>query len=116
MAVSKLKLVETKKYGESECFKEQIIRKILLVSKVLLNSVHSRQFSIKLKTLIRYGYIAYVRNTTDINTLKGLMSRIYPPREIVNQHYYRAVEKALRNNFNVKFTRYGSHKYAVFVK
>jgi len=116
MAVQSLLAIEKERTPYVVELKREVLRKTIEVCKVLLKSARSRTFSIKLKTLIRYGYISYVRNTTDINILKGLMSRLYPPREIVNQHFYRELEKALRENFNVKIRRRGSHRYAVFMK
>ena len=116
MAVQSLLAVEKEKIPYVIELKKEVLKRTIEVCKVLLKSARSRTFSIKLKTLIRYGYISYIRNTTDINILKGLMSRLYPPREIVNQHFYRELEKALRENFNVKIKRRGSHRYAIFMK
>ncbi|RLE64704.1 MAG: hypothetical protein DRJ38_05030 [Thermoprotei archaeon] len=108
--------IERKKTPYIIELKREVLKRTIEVCKTLLKSTRSRTFSIKLKTLIRYGYISYVRNTTDINILKGLMSRLYPPREIVNQHFYRELESALKENFDVKIKRRGSHRYAIFIK
>ncbi len=116
MAVQTLLAIERKKNPYMRELKKEVLKRTLAVSRVLLNSARSKTFSIKLKTLIRYGYISYIRNTTDINMLKGLMSRLYPPREIVNQHFYRELESALLRNFKVKIMKRGSHRYAIFIK
>jgi len=82
----------------------------------LLKSTKSKKISIKLRTLLRYAYISYIRKTFDLNMLRGLVPRIKPPYRYTNQYVYRDLENMLRKNFNVILEKRRQYTYATFYK
>lgn len=82
----------------------------------LLKSTRSKKISIKLRTLLRYAYISYIRKTFDLNMLRGLVPRIKPPYRYTNQYVYRDLENMLRKNFNVILEKRRQYTYATFYK
>ncbi len=96
--------------------KERLLDHVILVSQKLLESTKSRKLSIKLRTLLRYAYVAYTRRTTDINIIRGLVPRIRPPARLANQYFYREIEKSLRQRFNISIETRRQFRYIVFYK
>jgi len=96
--------------------KSSLIEHVVLISKEILNSTKSRVVSIKLRTLLRYAYVAYKQKTTDLNSIRGLVPRVRPPSRLTNQYFYREMERILRDNFNVKIENRRQFRYVVFYK
>jgi len=96
--------------------KSSLLEHVVLISKEILNSTKSRVVSIKLRTLLRYAYVAYRQKTTDLNSIRGLVPRVRPPSRLTNQYLYREMERILRDNFNVKIENRRQFRYVVFYK
>jgi hypothetical protein len=96
--------------------KSSLLEHVVLISKEILNSTKSRVVSIKLRTLLRYAYVAYRQKTTDLNSIRGLVPRMRPPSRLTNQYFYREMERILRDNFNVKIENRRQFRYVVFYK
>jgi len=96
--------------------KSSLLEHVILISKEILNSTKSRVVSIKLRTLLRYAYVAYRQKTTDLNSIRGLVPRVRPPSRLTNQYFYREMERILRDNFNVKIENRRQFRYVVFYK
>jgi hypothetical protein len=96
--------------------KSSLLEHVVLISKEILNSTKSRVVSIKLRTLLRYAYVAYRQKTTDLNSIRGLVPRVRPPSRLTNQYFYREMERILRDNFNVKIENRRQFRYVVFYK
>ncbi len=96
--------------------KERILEHLTLVVQQLLNSTRSRQLSIKLRTLLRYTYVSYIKKTTDISVIRGLVPRIRPPAWLTNQYYYREIERVLRDKFNAQIESRRQFRYVVLQK
>ncbi len=96
--------------------RSKLLRHVYLVAQEILRSTKSKKISIKLRTLLRYAYVSYKRNTTNLNTIRGLVPRIRPPPRLANQYFYRDMEKMLRRNFHVTIERRRQFKYVTFYK
>jgi len=96
--------------------KRKILDHVLLVTGQLLKDTKSKKISIKLRTLLRYAYISYVRKTVNLSTIRGLVPRIRPPSRLTNQYFYRDVEDVLRRNFKVKIENKRNFRYVVLYK
>lgn len=96
--------------------RHRLIEHVLLVAHELLRSTRSQRISIKLRTLLRYAYVSYRRKTTDLNIIRGLVPRIRPPSRLANQYFYKEIEKALRENFNITIESRRQFKYVTFHK
>ncbi len=94
----------------------KLLYHVKLVVQEILKNTRSRQISIKLRTLLRYAYISYKRNTTDLNIIRGLVPRIRPPAKLSNQYFYREMENMLRRNFRVTIERRRQFKYVTFYR
>lgn len=96
--------------------RERLLEHLTLVVQQLLNSTKSRQLSIKLRTLLRYTYVSYIKKTTDISVIRGLVPRIRPPAWLTNQYYYREIERVLRDKFNARIENRRQFRYVVLRK
>ncbi len=94
----------------------RLLEHVVLVSRELLERARSQCVSIKLRTLLRYAYVAYKQHTTDLNVIRGLIPRVKPPSRLTNQYFYREMERTLRDNFNVRIEKRRQFRYAVFYK
>jgi len=94
----------------------KLLQHVRLVAEEILRSTRSKKISIKLRTLLRYAYVSYKRNTTNLNTIRGLVPRIRPPPRLANQYFYRDMEKMLRRHFHVSIERRRQFKYVTFYK
>jgi len=100
--------------AESE--KTSLLEHVILISREILNHTRSQRVSIKLRTLLRYAYVAYKQKTTDLNAIRGLVPRVKPPSRLTNQYFYREMERVLKNNFKVKIENRRQFRYVVFYK
>ncbi len=96
--------------------KEKLLRQLEVIVNQLISSTKSSQISIKLRTLLRYAYVSYVKRTTDINVIRGLVPRVRPPAWLTNQYYYREIESVLREKFNAKIENRRQFRYVVLYK
>ncbi|MEM1690533.1 MAG: hypothetical protein QXG48_01655 [Thermofilaceae archaeon] len=96
--------------------RNHLLEHVVLVSKEILRNTKSRMVSIKLRTLLRYAYVAYKQRTTDLNAIRGLVPRVKPPSKLTNQYFYREMERVLRNNFNIRIENRRQFRYVVFYK
>ncbi|QOJ79667.1 hypothetical protein IG193_04230 [Infirmifilum lucidum] len=96
--------------------KEKLLRQLEIIVNQLMSSTKSSQISIKLRTLLRYAYVSYVKRTTDINVIRGLVPRVRPPAWLTNQYYYREIESILREKFNAKIENRRQFRYVVLYK
>jgi hypothetical protein len=96
--------------------KEKLLEHLELVVQQLLNSTKSKRISIKLRTLLRYTYVSYVKKTSDISVIRGLVPRVRPPAWLTNQYYYREIERVLRDKFNAKIETRRQLRYVVLHK
>lgn len=96
--------------------KERILEHLTLIVQQLLNSTRSKQLSIKLRTLLRYTYVSYIKKTSDISVIRGLVPRIRPPAWLTNQYYYREIERVLRERFNARVESRRQFRYVVLHK
>ncbi|AKG38925.1 MAG: hypothetical protein ACP5II_07570 [Infirmifilum sp.] len=94
--------------------KEKLLEHLVAVVEQLLSTTKSNQISIKLRTLLRYAYVSYVKRTTDINVIRGLVPRVRPPAWLTNQYYYREIEGILRQRFNARIENRRQFRYVVF--
>ncbi|HDD64327.1 MAG: hypothetical protein DRJ32_03030 [Thermoprotei archaeon] len=93
-----------------------LLKHAYYVAKNIVKRTKSKKISIKLRTLLRYAYVSYVRNTFDISTIRGLVPRIRPPSRFTSQYVYRDIEDMLRRNFKVMVERRRQHTYVIFYK
>jgi len=100
--------------AESE--RASLLEHVILISREILNHTRSQRVSIKLRTLLRYAYVAYKQKTTDLNAIRGLVPRVKPPSRLTNQYFYREMERVLKNNFKVKIENRRQFRYVVFYK
>lgn len=100
----------------SDSERNHLLEHVILVSKEILGHTRSRMVSIKLRTLLRYAYVAYKQRTTDLNAIRGLVPRVKPPSRLTNQYFYREMERVLRSNFNVKIENRRQFRYVIFYK
>ena len=96
--------------------KEKLIDQIIIITNRLIESTKSRKISIKLRTLLRYAYVSYIKKTTDINIIRGLVPRIRPPARLTNQYYYREIERVLKQKFNARIETRRQFRYVVLYK
>jgi hypothetical protein len=96
--------------------KQKLLDHLVSVVEELLKNTKSAQISIKLRTLLRYAYVSYVKKTSDINVIRGLVPRVRPPAWLTNQYYYREIEMLLKNRFNAKIENRRQFRYVVFNK
>lgn len=96
--------------------KDTLLEHVILVSREILNNARSRVISIKLRTLLKYAYVAYKQGTTNLNAIRGLVPRVKPPSRLTNQYFYREMERILKDNFNVKIENRRQFRYVVFYK
>lgn len=96
--------------------KSRLLKHVYMVTEELLRSTKSRQISIKLRTLLRYAYVSYIRRTTNLNTIRGLVPRIKPPPRFTNQYFYRDIEDMLRRNFKVSIETRRQFRYVTIYK
>lgn len=96
--------------------KEKLLEHLIAVVEQLISTTKSSQISIKLRTLLRYAYVSYVKKTSDINVVRGLVPRVRPPAWLTNQYYYREIESMLIQRFNAKIENRRQFRYVVFYK
>ncbi|MEZ0345503.1 MAG: hypothetical protein ABWK01_03050 [Infirmifilum sp.] len=96
--------------------KEKLLEHLVLVVDQLISTTKSNQLSIKLRTLLRYAYVSYVKRTSDINVIRGLVPRVRPPAWLTNQYYYREIENVLRQRFNARIENRRQFRYVVLQK
>ena len=82
----------------------------------LLDNTKSRTISIKVKTLVKYAYVSYIRNTMDIPKLRGLVPRIRVPSRYANQYTYNDLVEVLRRNFKITVERRRHNRYVIIYK
>lgn len=91
-----------------------VIEGVLTVAFHLIRTSKSKTFSVKIRTLVRYGYTSYVYGTREFKRIKGLASRVNMPKNFANPYFYNKIEKELKRNFKVYFENRGKIRYAVF--
>lgn len=91
-----------------------IIEGILTIASHLIRTSKSKTFSVKIRTLLRYGYTSYVYGTSEFKRIKGLASRVSMPKQLTNPYFYDKVEKELAKTFTVKFEDRSKIRYAIF--
>lgn len=96
--------------------KQKLLDYLISIVEELLKNTKSSQISIKLRTLLRYAYVSYVKKTSDINVIRGLVPRVRPPAWLTNQYYYREIEAILRSRFNARIENRRQFRYVVFSK
>ena len=96
--------------------KGELLNHVVAISRELLEKTKSQRISIKLRTLLRYAYVAYRRKTTNLNTIRGLVPRVRPPSKLANQYFYREMERVLRKNFKISVENRRQFRYVVFYK
>ncbi len=96
--------------------KEKLIEQVVVIAEKIVESTKSRKISIKLRTLLRYAYVSYIKKTTDINIIRGLVPRIRPPARLTNQYYYREIERALRERLNARIENRRQFRYVVLYR
>lgn len=96
--------------------KEKLLEHLTLVVQQLLSSTKSKQLSIKLRTLLRYTYVSYIKKTSDISVIRGLVPRVQPPAWLTNQYYYREIERVLRERFNARIENRRQFRYVILQK
>ncbi|MEM0223560.1 MAG: hypothetical protein QXT33_03805 [Thermofilum sp.] len=96
--------------------KEKLLEHLILVVQQLLSSTKSKQLSIKLRTLLRYTYVSYIKKTSDISVIRGLVPRVHPPAWLTNQYYYREIERVLRERFNARIENRRQFRYVILQK
>lgn len=96
--------------------KEKLIEQVVVIAEKIIESTKSKKISIKLRTLLRYAYVSYIKKTTDINIIRGLVPRIRPPARLTNQYYYREIEKVLKERFNARIENRRQFRYVVLYR
>ncbi len=96
--------------------KEKLIEQVVIIAEKIIESTKSKKISIKLRTLLRYAYVSYIKKTTDINIIRGLVPRIRPPARLTNQYYYREIERVLRERLNAKIENRRQFRYVVLYR
>ncbi|ABL78107.1 hypothetical protein Tpen_0705 [Thermofilum pendens Hrk 5] len=96
--------------------KQKLLEHLASVVEELLRNTKSSQISIKLRTLLRYAYVSYVKKTSDINVIRGLVPRVRPPAWLTNQYYYREIELMLKTRFNARIENRRQFRYVVLYK
>ncbi len=96
--------------------KEKLIEQVVIIAEKIIESTKSKKISIKLRTLLRYAYVSYIKKTTDINIIRGLVPRIRPPARLTNQYYYREIERALKERLNAKIENRRQFRYVVLYR
>ncbi len=96
--------------------KEKLIEQVVVIAEKIIDSTKSRKISIKLRTLLRYAYVSYIKKTTDINIIRGLVPRIRPPARLTNQYYYREIERVLRERLNARIENRRQFRYVVLYR
>ena len=91
-----------------------IIEGILTIASHLIRTSKSKTFSVKIRTLVRYGYTSYVYGTSEFKRIRGLASRVNMPKQLTNPYFYDKVEKELAKTFTVKFEDRSKIRYAIF--
>jgi len=82
----------------------------------LLKSSRSNSISIKLKTLLKYAYVSYIKSTLDIPKLRGLVPRVRIPSKYANQYVYNDLVEVLRKNFKITVEKRRHSRYVVIYK
>ncbi len=96
--------------------KEKLIEQVVVIAEKIIESTKSKKISIKLRTLLRYAYVSYIKKTTDINIIRGLVPRIRPPARLTNQYYYREIERVLKERFNARIENRRQFRYVVLYR
>lgn len=94
--------------------KRQVLDCVVELARQIVAGARTRRVSVKLRTLVKYGYTAYAYDTLDLGKARGLSSRVSVPRYLANPSYYRSVEEELARNFEVEFEKRRDIKYVVF--
>lgn len=100
--------------GWIEKVQNNVLNYVLRVAELIVVGARSRRVSIRVGSLVRYGYAAYVFSTLDFRRVRGLVSRVEPPSYIANRYFYGRVEEALARRFDVRFEDRRGFRYAVF--
>lgn len=87
---------------------------VLRVAECIVAGARSRRVSVKVRSLVKYGYAAYVFGTLDFRRVRGLVSRVEPPSYIANRYFYRRVKEELVRYFDVRFENKRGFRYVVF--
>ena len=99
---------------EREKVKKAIMERVVYVAWQIVSEARSHEISIRLRTLIKYAYIAYILGEDRFSYIRGMSSKVRAPRFLFHKAIYRAVEEELRKRFEVRFeTRRGNKRYAV---
>ena len=99
---------------ERERVKKGTLRKAVYIARLIVRDARSRRVSIRLRTLIKYAYASYALKEEKFNIIRGKAAKIKVPRYLFHKDFYKAVEEALTENFDVEFeTRNGYKRYAV---
>ena len=99
-------LLEKSKIFDHAC---KIVERLLKTSK-------SSTISIKLKTLLKYAYVSYMKSTLDIPKLRGLVPRVRIPSKYANQYVYNDLVEVLKKNFRVTVEKRRHSRYVVIYK
>ncbi|RLE72370.1 MAG: hypothetical protein DRJ37_03030 [Thermoprotei archaeon] len=97
-----------------EKVQDGVLNYVLKVAECIVAGARSRRVSVRVRSLVRYGYAAYVFGTLDFRRIRGLVSRVEPPSYIANRHFYGRVEEVLARRFDVRFEDRRGFRYAVF--
>jgi len=102
--------------GWVERVQDCVLGCVLRVAECIVAGARSRRVSVRVRSLVRYGYAAYVFGTLDFRRVRGLVSRVEPPSYIANRYFYGRIEEALARRFDVRFEDRRGFRYAVFNK
>lgn len=94
---------------------DDVLKASVDVLDLILSKTLSRKFSIKLRTLLRYGFVSYIARTKDLNVIRGLAARILPPPSFTHQYFYLKLQKKLKERFGsaLTFEKRRNHTYVV---
>lgn len=96
--------------------KHRIFDRACQIVERLLDNTRSRTISIKIKTLLKYAYASYIKNTLEIPKLRGLVPRIRVPSKYANQYTYNDLVEVLRQNFKISVEKRRHNRYIIVYK
>ena len=99
--------------AEKSRIEKGVLSKVNFVAGFIVRGTKSSRISIRLRSLVRYAYTAYILRLNDFNTIKGVSTKLNPPKYLFSQHFYRKVEEELAKRYKVLFVNRRGKRYAI---
>ena len=90
-----------------------VLSRISYVASLIVKGAKSPRISIRLRSLVKYSYTAYILGLKDFNMIRGVSSKVNPPKYLFSHYFYRRVEEELAKHYKVLFVNRKGKRYAI---